>query len=70
MKLCSTPGACSLASHIREAMPWANHFELAVPSQLVALRELLEHVQRRKPRCDPRRWNNPGRPKTPLRQHA
>jgi len=42
MKVCSTPGACSLASHIREAMPWANRFELAMPSQLVALRELLE----------------------------
>ena len=42
MKLCSTSGACSLASHIREAMPWADRFEFAMPSQLLDLRELLE----------------------------
>ena len=42
MKFCYTPGACSLASQIREAMPWANRFELALPSQLVALRDLLD----------------------------
>jgi hypothetical protein len=49
----------------REAMPWANRFELAMPSQFVAMRELLEARRRCKSRCEPRRPNNPDQQQTP-----